>query len=90
MYIKTNENNMVIGIYHNENEHSEEILAECYFVEGDEIPKAEAPVGKEGRLYYTEKEGFRWEYVDRPLTDKERIEQLELLVMSLGGALGGK
>ncbi|SDJ76044.1 hypothetical protein [Salimicrobium halophilum] len=46
-------------------------------IEVDTIPDPEQKEGKKSVLKYTSEDGLFYEYVERPLRDKERIERLE-------------
>ena len=56
----------------------------------DDIPEPEQIEGKNAVLYYNpETNSVYYEYIDRPLTDQERIEQLEKAILELTMLLGG-
>jgi hypothetical protein len=56
----------------------------------DDIPEPEQIEGKNAVLYYNpETNSVYYEYIDRPLTDQERIEQLEKAILEITMLLGG-
>ncbi len=79
MYLKCDENNKVtfthykpFDLKHGLGKTEEELLEEGILV--DELPtKPEPVVGKKNLLYINP---LRWEYVDRPLTQKEKLNQM--------------
>lgn len=56
----------------------------------DDIPEPEQIEGKNAVLYYNpETNSVYYEYIDRPLTDQERIEQLGKAILEITMLLGG-
>ena len=56
----------------------------------DDIPEPEQIEGKVPVLHYNpQSNSVYYEYVDRPLTDQERIEQLEKAILEMTMLLGG-
>ena len=56
----------------------------------DDIPEPEQIEGKNAVLYYNpETNSVYYEYIDRPLTDQERIEELEKAILEISMLLVG-
>lgn len=56
----------------------------------ENVPEPEQIEGKVGVLYYNpETNEVYYEYIDRPLTEQERIGQLEQAILELTMLLGG-
>lgn len=95
IFIKVDEDNRVTFVHykpfdskHGLNKSREELEQEGYFV--DDIPDPEQRSGKDAILCFDpEKSILYYEYVDRPLTEKERLEQLEQAIIELTMIVAG-
>ena len=68
----------------------EELINKGNYIMIESVPKAEQIAGKSALPYCNPQTGEFWyEYVDRPLTEKEKITELENAVLELSILLGG-